>query len=539
MSNDNAALLKKLRTEGSDLLANWRRAHVNQLTEEASARGAGENASQTIEAMTDEPYSKILSGWDSAAELAVSGDLGLAQNLVGNLVCNFPGCRAADQGKNCMAAVRMELSFVLAKVCRADEAINIRTGKIVKTTPFIRFMSVLGTFDLRQKSRAKNLFHVAGAMPVDDCLVLTCWLQELAWFVSDAFGPESVNKDKIAVAALQALDRSAFSIEHIRNAFAKGESDGFWKVDTKGVLRLNKRAIMQMADQVAANPILAELKSLDAVVQELRTQVCGVSITSEDEVTFSKAKETIDESRKRAEPYLSTIKSKLASLFKSGVEEAVRWREFADPKEKGGAVVDPATLTRSFYAEYDLRPLDNLTRVVRDEIWKRENSPQVMKKLDNLDGVNFDGASRTPKTKTRSGNRSVIFTIDVSSRELYQENERLTALMTESTRNFLVLMALNTKQGIDAPIAKGQSIGSGPTAESSRTMLARQIGRDRTNQIVLCERKRGYRLSAAVEIVGAGFEPTIANSEAILDSRLSRPSQARRQSAKLKRNHET
>jgi hypothetical protein len=121
MSSDDEPRLKRLKTAGCDLLANWRRAHVNQLRDEANARGFGGQL-EIIETRSQGPYEKILGGWDNAAGLVVAGESDKALQRIEKLVCNFPGCKSAETGIDCMATVKKELGVLVVDSGGADAA---------------------------------------------------------------------------------------------------------------------------------------------------------------------------------------------------------------------------------------------------------------------------------------------------------------------------------------------------------------------------------------------------------------------------------
>ena len=103
---------------------------------------------------------------------------------------------------------------------------------------------------------------------------------------------------------------------------------------------------------------------------------------------------------------------------------------------------------------------------------------------------------------------------ELSGRELYHGEDRLTGLMNESTRNLIAVMALNVRAQTDAPLSPKHSLETA-TAESARSMLSKQIGYELAARIVKTERGRGYRLAPEVKIVGKPHEQTNLEIEGI------------------------
>lgn len=93
---------------------------------------------------------------------------------------------------------------------------------------------------------------------------------------------------------------------------------------------------------------------------------------------------------------------------------------------------------------------------------------------------------------------------------LTEGDAQLTHLLTETTKNLLVVLAMNVVQHMDVPVSFDEPFDSGATATAKSTvqMLRRQIGVERCRQIIRTERGRGNKPGGVrlgdVEVVGTG-----------------------------------
>jgi len=159
--------------------------------------------------------------------------------------------------------------------------------------------------------------------------------------------------------------------------------------------------------------------------------------------------------------------------------------------------------------------------------WIQE-APEMIEQLKMLLRL----AELSQQRKSGSGKQAEIgsITFNVKMRTLEISGENVTAKLSETTRQFLVALALSRKQSDDMPISKTAEIGNA-TAESARQMLRQQIGK-LAAQIVRTEKNKGYRLAPAVQVAGDSYDVP-GDVERITAARQDKTGTAQRQKKKL------